>query len=397
MMQLDADEIYTVSQLNREVRSLLEETYSTLWVMGEISNLSCPSSGHLYFSLKDKDAAVRCALFRMNGSRLTFTPENGQKILVYAQVGLYEPRGDYQLIVRDMQPMGQGKLHIAFEQLKKKLEAEGLFSEEHKKEIPDVPKCVGVVTSSSGAAIQDILTVMRRRFPSIPVIIYPTQVQGDQAAAQIAAQIKKANARKECDVLIVARGGGSIEDLWPFNEEMVARAIFASKIPVVSGVGHEVDFTIADFVADYRAATPSAAAEHVTPDQQDLFNELRMIESGLIKVIRSTFLHFKQNLHHLQKRLRHPAQQLRDQSQRLDRIEKSLLLAMQIRLHNKRNQLETLVKTLDIVSPLKTLDRGYAIVTHPSSGKLITQTNQVKKGDAISTRLSDGEITSIVN
>ena len=260
-MPNEPQEIYTVSQLNAEARYLMEDNFESISLIGEVSNFARPSSGHCYFSLKDNNAQVRCAFFCHSQRGLTFKPESGQQVLVQAKVSVYEARGDYQLIVSQMQLAGEGALQVAFEKLKQKLAAEGLFDEENKLEVPEIPTCVGVITSPTGAAIRDILRVLHRRFPAVPVIIYPSAVQGNQAKEHLVSAIQKANARKECDVLILARGGGSLEDLWPFNEEIVARAIVDCDIPMVTGVGHEVDFTIADFVADQRCATPSAAAE----------------------------------------------------------------------------------------------------------------------------------------
>src|SRR3990167_3374727 len=264
-------EIYTVSELNADARALLEGTFDRLWIEGEISNFVAPGSGHWYFSLKDANAQVRCALFKGSQRKINFTPKNGMHVLLRAGVSLYEARGEFQLIADFMEERGEGKLRRAFEILKKKLETAGWFSEEHKKEITEYPQCIGVVTSPTGAAIRDILHVLKRRYPCVPVIIYPTLEQGETAAPAIAKAIHLANQRKECDVLIVARGGGSLEDLWPFNEEVTAKAIYESKLPIISGVGHEIDFTIADFVADVRAPTPSAAAEIAVPDRTEIF------------------------------------------------------------------------------------------------------------------------------
>ncbi len=435
------EEIYTVSQLNLEARCLLEEAFQTVWVTGEISNLARPSSGHFYFSLKDNNAQVRCALFRMSRRKIKFPPDNGQQVIAQAQVGLYEARGDYQLIIQDMHLAGEGALQLAFEKLKHTLEEEGLFNEEHKQNLPEFPQKIGVVTSSSGAAVRDILTVLKRRFPCVPVIIYPTLVQGDTAAGHIVHAIETANHRAECDVLIVARGGGSLEDLWPFNEEKVARAIFASDIPIVSGVGHEVDFTIADFVADLRAATPSAAAEWVSPDQQEWRQTFDTLQQQFSRLITNTLQHAHSNLTHLNKRMRHPGQRLREQAQRLDHIEQHLLLSyknylqqkqrtvsdlnaklnvhnpqfllsqyhtalktqheklqqlLHFKLQQQKQQLQSLSRALDAVSPLKTLERGYAVVSNTTTGKIITKATQLRSGDPISTQFSDGEVNAVV-
>ena len=251
--------VYSVSELNQTIRGLLESEFPLIWVEGEISNLAQPSSGHMYFSLKDESAQVRCAMFRGRNQFLRFTPENGQKVVIRARVSLYEARGEFQLIAEHMEDAGAGALQRAFEELKARLAAEGLFDESLKQDIPELPTRIGVITSPTGAAIRDVLSVLQRRFPAIPVLVYPVPVQGDGAAEKIVATLQLASKRKDCDVLLLVRGGGSLEDLWSFNEEIVARAIVASEIPVVCGVGHEVDFTIADFAADVRAPTPSAA------------------------------------------------------------------------------------------------------------------------------------------
>ncbi|HEY0719956.1 MAG TPA: exodeoxyribonuclease VII large subunit, partial [Gammaproteobacteria bacterium] len=301
-----AREVYSVSRLNREARALLEGHFPLMWIEGEISNLTRPASGHIYFSLKDPFAQVRCAMFRMRGMHLVFRPADGMQVLVRARLSLYEPRGDYQLIVEQMEEAGDGALRRAFEQLKQRLHAEGLFESARKRPLPPLPRRIGVVTSPSGAAIHDILTVLRRRFPAIPVILYPVPVQGAGAAAQIATMLRKAGERGECDVLIVGRGGGSLEDLWPFNEEVVARAIAASPIPVVSAVGHEVDVTIADFAADQRAATPSAAAEMVVPDRQEWQLRIERLQERLTQALHHRLRHAHQSVAHLAKRIRHP-------------------------------------------------------------------------------------------
>lgn len=275
MSTQNSPSIYTVSRLNQTVRLLLEQEMGQVWISGEISNFSQPSSGHWYFTLKDDTAQVRCAMFRNSNRRVAFRPQHGQQVLVRANITLYEPRGDYQIIVESMQPAGEGLLQQQYEQLKQKLSAEGLFDPIHKQSLPAPARQVGVITSKTGAALHDVLHVLQRRDPSLPVIIYPTAVQGADAPLQIVRAIELANLRDECDVLIVGRGGGSLEDLWSFNDERVARAIFTSKIPVVSAVGHETDVTIADFVADLRAPTPSAAAEIVSRNQTELLRQIQ--------------------------------------------------------------------------------------------------------------------------
>ena len=274
-MQNSTSNIFTVTQLNYSVRHLLEVELGQVWLTGEISNFSQPVSGHWYLTLKDENAQVRCAMFKMKNLRVNFRPQNGMQVLVRASVSLYEPRGDYQLIIESMQMAGDGLLQQQFDGLKMKLAAQGLFAQEHKKPIPKFVKRVGIITSPSGAALQDILHILNRRDPSLQIVIYPTLVQGKEATQDIIDTIRLANQRKECDVLIVGRGGGSLEDLWCFNEEMVAYAIYQSELPIISAVGHETDVTIADFVADLRAPTPSAAAELVSRDRQEIVRQLQ--------------------------------------------------------------------------------------------------------------------------
>lgn len=432
-------EIYSVSALNRLAKVVLEETFSLVWVEGEISNLACPSSGHLYFSLKDSQAQVRCAFFRQRQRGIGFTPENGLQVRLQARVSLYEGRGEYQLIVERMEEAGNGALQRAFEALKKKLFSEGLFDATHKKPLPTLPTCIGVVTSPTGAAIRDIISVLKRRFPSIPIIIYPTAVQGKEAPAQIAAMIKKANTRAECDVIIVGRGGGSLEDLWSFNEEIVARAIYNSEIPIVSAVGHEVDITIADFVADQRAATPTAAAELISPNREDWQHKVEQYAARLQHNFRAFLNQTNMNLTHLRKRLKHPGQIIRERTQQCDYLEQRLLTLLQSILHqrsnslnqltarlqqqnprhrfnaekvtcqnlferlqtavhhlakNKRQQFENTSRALNAVSPLNTLSRGYAIAT--LDDYILKSIHSVKKGDNISVRLSEGKLDCTV-
>lgn len=282
-------DIYTVSRLNREVRTILESAFPLLWIEAELSNFARPASGHWYFSLKDEAAQAKCAMFKNRNQLVKVLPANGKQVLVRARIGLYEPRGDYQLIIEHMEEAGDGALRRQFDLLKNKLADEGLFDTAHKKEIPEAATRVGIITSPTGAAIHDILTTLKRRFPMQKTIIYPTPVQGKGACNNIAAAINKANERQEIDVLIVARGGGALEDLWEFNEEIVARAIYNSEIPVITGIGHEIDFTIADFVADQRAATPTAAAELISPDRYQQLQRLSSIESRFVYLIQKKF------------------------------------------------------------------------------------------------------------
>ena len=387
--------IYTVSSLNAESAALLSDHFGFIYVMGEISNLSRPSSGHLYFSLKDENAQIRCALFRFQHQKIDFQIENGQEIIVQAKVSLYEPRGDYQLIISNIQLAGAGKLQIAFEQLKKELEKAGLFDEQHKKPLPLFPKQIGVITSPTAAALQDILKVLKKRFPSMPVIVYPTQVQGNLAAAQIAAAIQQANQHNVCDVLILARGGGSIEDLWSFNEKIVAQAIFDSVIPIVTGIGHQTDFTIADFVADVRAPTPSAAAEMVSPDRDELLLQISHQQQRLFHLMRTSIQFHQHHLLQLQKRLQHPKEKINQQAQRLDQLENNLKRVMQFIFSRHRERLAHSAHALETLSPLSVLQRGFSI-TYLKTKKVVQSCCDVKAGDHLITRVSDGEIESVV-
>ncbi|GAA5646336.1 exodeoxyribonuclease VII large subunit [Vibrio proteolyticus] len=442
MSSLTNQNIFTVSRLNAEVRLLLENEMGIVWLIGEISNFTAPVSGHWYFTLKDSRAQVKCAMFRGNNRRVTFKPQSGQQVLVKARLSLYEPRGDYQLIIESMQPEGDGRLQQQFDELKMKLAAEGLFAQTNKRPLPEHPKCVGVVTSKTGAALFDILDVLKRRDPSLPVVIYPTLVQGEEAAIQIAQAIGRANARNECDVLIVGRGGGSLEDMWCFNHEIVARTIAASQIPVISAVGHEIDVTIADFVADMRAPTPSAAAELVSRDNSHKGQAYEARRQKLTSALRYYLTQQSRALTTYQHRLdkQHPSHRLQRQSQQLDdltvrlehamlrmlsqrqqsverkhyrlqlnspvrrlaeqrsalqRVEQKLQDAMQRSLINHRHQLALAAEKLDTVSPLATLKRGYSI-TQTQQGKVLTQATDVNSGDVLITRLSDGELRSRV-
>lgn len=437
-----ADNIYSVSQLNQSVRLMLENQLGAVWLTGEISNFSQPVSGHWYLSLKDENAQVRCAMFRMKNLRVSFRPTNGMQVLVRANVSLYEPRGDYQLIIESMHLAGEGLLMQQFEALKLKLAAEGLFAQHLKKNLPHFSKAIGIITSKTGAALQDILHILQRRDPSLKIIIYPTAVQGKDAATDIAQMIELANQRQEVDVLIVGRGGGSLEDLWCFNEEMVARAIFHSHLPVISAVGHETDVTIADFVADVRAPTPSAAAELVSRNQTELLQQLQYRRQRLEIALDRLFAEKQQKLKHLSLRLhnQHPQAQLRIQQQLITqlshRLQQSLrhrwqkkaenLTALSIRLYKnplplrlqqyeqqlaqlkvrlnshmnltlslQQKQLAHLCGKLDSLSPLKVLARGYSI-TQNQQNLTIRSIKDVNVGEQIKTRLPDGDIISQV-
>lgn len=386
---------YTVAELNLAVRDLLEQQFDCVYVQGEISNFVCPASGHWYFSLKDDKAQIRCAMFSRANRNVPFHIEEGMQMQIFARVSLYTPRGDYQLIVESLEEIGDGALRRAFEQLKQTLAKQGLFAAKHKQVLPKFPRAIGVVTSSSGAALHDIINVLRRRCPLIPIIVYPTLVQGEAAAANIATMIKTANTRRECDVLIIGRGGGSLEDLWAFNEEIVARAIYASKIPTVSAVGHEVDITIADLVADQRAATPSVAAELVSPDSQEWQGVLLSLHRRLWCQLWQILKQKQQALIWLRKRLRHPQQQLQERAQRLDYLWQILVKTQQQLLAAQRQRIINCSHALDTMSPLATLDRGYTILQ--KSHVIVTTIEQVQTHDKISARVSNGVIDCIVS
>lgn len=435
------DRIYTVSRLNLETRQLLAEHFSTIIVEGEISNLASPSSGHIYFSLKDADAQIRCAMFRSSRRFLEFRPENGLQVRLTAQVSLYEARGEYQLIVSRMEEAGSGALQQAFERLKSKLAGEGLFDPERKRVIPGFPARIGVITSPTGAAIRDILSVLQRRFPLIPVTVFPVTVQGPGAAAEIVDALDRAGAATspDCEVLVIARGGGSLEDLQAFNEEPVARAIARCNIPIVSGIGHETDFTIADFVADLRAPTPSAAAEAITPDQQEWLARIEHLQKSLLQKMRASLTRRTQLLQWVDKRLEqlHPGRNLHNQAQRLDDLEIRLKRAITVNCersaarvsataahlsrHNPQHRLQMLdslcdrfrqrlhagmrilisrqdkrfrelARALETVSPLATLSRGYAVVSEDASGTILRSAQQTRPGEKVTARLSTGKL-----
>ena len=431
-------DIYTVTRLNREAKAVLETGFApVLWVEGEISNLARPASGHLYFSLKDEQAHIRCALFRPSRRQLTCDPVDGMQVLIRARVSLYETRGEFQLIVEHLEDAGEGALRRSFEALKQRLGSEGLFDLARKKPLPRLPRRIGIITSPSGAVLHDILTTLARRFPAIPVLLYPVPVQGQEAAEKIAGAITLAGRRKDCNALILARGGGSLEDLWAFNQEAVARAIYASTIPIVCGVGHETDFTIADLVADHRAPTPTAAAEILSPDQNQWLMQYQNSEMRLIKQLRDLIQGLMQRLDWLSARLIHPRQRLALIAQRLSDIEKRIRLAQSAtlfaanyrhdtalailskhvpypRIHqlhtNIRYLCERLTNTmrqtlelrthrlqragqgLNALSPLATLGRGYAIITRTGTSTVIKDTAAIKVGNSIEAKLHHGRL-----
>ena len=441
------DEIISVGQLNQQAKTLLENQFRGVSVIGEISNMARPSSGHIYFTLKDEDGAIRCAMFRNQNLRLNFEPQNGDQCILKGQVSLYAPRGDYQLIVSSMQPAGAGNLMHQFEELKKKLDAEGLFAQEIKKQLPKQPKHIGVITSESTAAFQDILTTIQRRAPVSQVSLIPATVQGDTApktlieALQSTLNYNNLNPDNAFDVILICRGGGSIEDLWAFNNESLAREIFDFPLPIISGVGHEIDFTIVDFVADLRAPTPTAAAELVTEYYFQLNDRLEEWKASLGYLVQSRLTEKSQTLLFKSQNLKSPLTMLKEQSQSLDNIEmrlantvqgiisnakqnfqlatsqfyqssalqrfgnyedriktnlKSLNFQMKNLIDKKKLMLESITTNLNAISPLAVLDRGYAIVMN-ENGQALKSSKDIKVGDTLTTRLGDGGFTSNVS
>ena len=432
-----ARDVYTVSRLNLDARVLLEEAFSTLWIEGEISNLARPRSGHVYFSLKDEHCQVRCAMFRMHNRTLAFEPENGLHVLANAKVSLYPERGEFQLIVQYMEEAGAGALRRAFDALKSRLHAEGLFDPAHKHPIPTLPRQIGIITSPTGAAVRDVLSVLERRFPAVPVMLYPVAVQGAGAAEEIARMIDRACERAECDVLILARGGGSLEDLWAFNEEVVARAMHRASVPIVTGIGHEVDFTIADLVADLRAPTPSAAAESVVPDAGEWAARYRALEARLVGAARRGLAARGNGIRMLAKRLVHPRRRLFDHSQRLDAMALRLPRAATGTLRERRAQLSTLAarlarhapdriagacrarcealeyrlrlatravlaahrtrassleRALGAFGPQATLERGYSILLRADGRSVVRDARELRIGERLRARLWRGTL-----
>lgn len=430
--------VYSVTELSLNVRRQLESEIGQVWITGEISNLATPRSGHWYFTLKDSDAQLRCAMFKNRNRSARFTPEDGQQVLMRAKLSLYEPRGDLQLIGEYMEPAGEGALQIAFDRLKQKLNNEGLFAPELKRPIPTLPSKIGIITSATGAAIRDVLTVLKRRMPQVPVIIYPSQVQGEKAAKTIIEQLKIANERNECDVLLITRGGGSLEDMWCFNDEQLAREIRNSQIPVVSAVGHEVDTSISDLVADLRAPTPSAAAEILVPNRVDIIHKFQSLERRLTNEFQHKLQIQQAKLDKLVAKIVHPKQRLAQSGADLNRLIRQLNLAQkryieqkdlglnnvkarlnsykpqqhlaqsQQRLNAWQKQLQQVMKQqlgqyqqsfaltaqkLNDISPLATLERGYTITTD-EKGKALRSVEDAKKAKALTIRFKDGEIKS---
>ena len=436
--------IISVSELNRKAKSILEDGIPKLWIEGEISNLARPASGHIYFSLKDQAAQIRCAWFKQRQNQITSNILNGTKMLALGKISLYEPRGEYQFIIEKLELAGEGDLKRKYEELKAKLSKEGFFSSETKLALPKLPNNIGIITSPSGAAIRDVLSILKRRFPMIPITIFPTAVQGDKAASQINSAIKLANNRADCDLLILTRGGGSLEDLWSFNEEIVARAIFKSQIPIISAVGHETDVTIADFVADFRAPTPSGAAEIAVPHQLEWIKILVNQEERLCSLITGTINNSYQTLDWTHKRLSQSSPQMsvkrqidrsinlkkaligsmkqkliilnhrldqhafkyiqnspkhiiQQQFLRLERISQRMINRNNELLASNQNRLQLIAKTLHNVSPLGTLDRGYSIVSEMKTKKIITNANQVKLKSKLEIMLAKGKIIASID
>lgn len=382
-------QIYSVSDLNQLVSRVLTHQFPLMWIKGEISNLTRAASGHWYFSLKDARSQVRCVMFRGQNRHVDWRPVEGDEVEARCTVTLYEARGDYQLNIEFMQQAGLGSLYAAFEALKKQLAAQGLFDEANKQTLPPYPTSIGIVTSSNAAALRDVLTTLKRRAPSVLVIIYPTPVQGKGAAATIAKQIALANQRQECDVLIICRGGGSIEDLWQFNEAIVARSIADSQIPVVSGVGHETDFTISDFVADIRAATPTAAAELVSQYHVNLLQQLSQMQSLFQQRLRSKLETLALNLDHLGKRLVSPAQTLNKQQSELVRMQQRLNNAIKQQLNMQQQHLTRLMQNLTHLNPNAVLNRGYAII-EKGHQTIVTDSSQLSTNDQVKIKFSTG-------
>lgn len=381
----------TVTQLNQIIKGTLERELAGYWIVGEISNIRIPPSGHCYFTLKDERSQICAVMFRRQGVGLSFAPENGMEVLCFGRVSLYPARGDLQLYVDTIEPRGQGALYLAFEQLKKKLSAEGLFSEERKRALPFLPASVGIVTSQKGAALRDMLRIIRDRYPDRRIIVLPVKVQGDGAAREIAAGIADLSRSGLVDVMIVGRGGGSLEDLWAFNEEIVARAIFASPVPVISAVGHEIDFTIADFVADYRAPTPTAAAEIAVPKKSDLIDHLAALEEQLLRCVKRKLDMAREIWRGLVKRLADPERQLREHQQRLDDLSVDLARRFQERLRQFKHRLGQDSGRLEALSPLGVLQRGYSIAHKIPEEAIVTDSASLKIGDLLRVRFATGK------
>ena len=390
--------IYSVSEITKYIRVILEDSFPGVWIEGEISNFVLHSSGHMYFSLRDKTAVLKCAMFKRANEKLKFKPKDGMRVICFGSISVYEARGDYQLIAEEIEPKGIGALQLAFQQLKEKLQKEGLFSDAYKVPIPFLPTRIGIVTSPTGAAIRDILNIARRRFSNVEIIINPVKVQGESAKDEIAQAIKDFNRFKNIDVMIVTRGGGSLEDLWPFNEEVVARAIYGSEIPVISAVGHEIDYTISDFVADFRAPTPSAAAELVIPKKDDLINaistSLARLKNALVSkldTLTGRFTALKESYI-----LKQPLNLITQYEQKIDDLSKGLAIRIDHIVKMRGENFKLSAGKLETLSPLAILSRGYSITTKMPDGVIVKDAGSLKAGDEVETKLGRGKFKSRV-
>lgn len=390
--------ILTVSELTRNIKGILESNFSDLWVEGEVSNVRIPSSGHLYFTLKDKDAQLKCVMFRYLNQSLKFELKDGLLVIAYGKVTVYEKRGDYQLLVETVDPKGRGALQLAFEQLKEKLEKEGLFRDEYKKPIPLLPMRIGIVTSPTGAAIRDILNVIERRFSRVKIIINPVRVQGEGAAEEIARAIDEFDKMGNLDVLIVTRGGGSIEDLWAFNEEVVARSIFRCRAPIVSAVGHEIDYTIADFVADLRAPTPSAAAELVVAEGDKLLERVSTANERIKSTVKAYLSRLMDRVKTLEEGygFRRFEDSLRQYVQQVDDLGEDLRLRMETVIQLQKSYLENIAGKLATLGPESVLGRGYSLAFKLPEGKIIRDVAIIEKGDRVEVKVQHGSFISKV-
>ena len=388
--------IYSVSEITRDIRGLLEGAFTKVWVEGEISNLTMHSSGHCYFSIKDENSVLTCVMFKNSAYKLKFKIEDGMSIVCFGRVSVYDKRGQYQLYVEVIEPKGVGSLQLAFTQLKEKLLKEGLFDDSNKKPIPYLPEKIGIVTSKTGAAIKDMIHVIERRFPEMHIILYPVKVQGEGAAEEVSEGIRAFNLLGNVDVIIIGRGGGSLEDLWAFNEEVTARAIYESKIPVISAVGHEVDYTISDFVADLRAPTPSAAAELVVPRKEDILDSVNSFKQKLKTALRSSIDMARKHLDGIMKHhaLKTPQVLMQQHQQKVDEYTKALKHSLSYFVNIKKHSLDGVMGKLDALSPVSILERGYSITMTYPENNIIKDASKVKSKTRIKTRLGSGEIIS---
>ncbi len=396
--QAPEKKIYTISEITRKIKRLLENAIPSIWLEGEISNFKRHSSGHIYFVLKDENSQISCVMWRGRNNGLYFTPQDGMKIQARGNVTVYEKRGNYQFEVLQMQPAGLGELQMALEQLKQSLKAEGLFDEQHKKKIPQYPEKIGIVTSPTGAAIRDLVSVVQRRFPSVQLILNPVRVQGAEAAGEIARAIDEFNAYGDVDVLIVGRGGGSLEDLWAFNEEVVARAIFRSKIPVISAVGHEIDFGISDFVADLRAPTPSAAAELVVRNREELLHTIQYLAQKMFGRITANVNAYREKINYLANSyaLRRPSDVIKQYEQRMDELNKALEMNFTHRIEINKRQVESLRKQLESLNPQSILKRGYSICYREQNNEIIRDAATLEVEEGLHIRFYRGRADSVV-